>query len=333
MRSNTGNVISPLDWPGLVEEALRRRRAENLTQKEHAALAGVSVPTMNSFERKETSLSIGKALDILEVVALVAKRTRASSQDAFVAVSEQRWSELTSEIPVDSPSHQPHGHYAIDYEIADTSASSIPNLLEALQQSGPRYSGWPPFWMPTRKAIAPYPFDGGIECWLGRPDAERAFNDAAHSDFWRAAIDARLYLRRGYQEDSVDVLAPATVFDLTLPVWRTAEIMLHAFHLARALKAKPDTEITFRVHYVGLAGRQLKSWANPHREVLDDHRCRTASAIGTASARASDIDAKLTTLVQGLLAPIYEQFDFFKLSDQLVNEELSRLRRGAVGRP
>ncbi|PKP68071.1 MAG: transcriptional regulator, partial [Alphaproteobacteria bacterium HGW-Alphaproteobacteria-5] len=45
----------------MVDEAKRRRKAEKLTQKEHAALAGVSIPTMISFERGEESLTLGKA--------------------------------------------------------------------------------------------------------------------------------------------------------------------------------------------------------------------------------------------------------------------------------
>ena len=332
MRTDIGTMTAPLNWPGLVEEALRRRRTEGLTQKEHAALAGVSVPTIIVFDRKKTTLSLAKAIDILRVVGLVTERLPADFQGVFVEAAEQRWAELVRDLPKDAPAQQPHGHYVFDYEIVGASANSGRALLEALRQADRKYTGWPPFWLPTRKTIAPYQFDGGVECWLGLPDAERLLDDAAHSDFWRAAVDARLYLRRGYQEDSVDVLTPATVFDLTLPVWRAGEVLLHAHHLATALKTGSDAEIKFRVHYAGLAGRELKSWANPHREVFEDYRCRVGEAAGAVSCSASDIGDRLPVLVRELLVPVYEQFNFFELPPQLVEEELDKLRKNRSGR-
>ena len=334
MQSDSATMTEPLDWPGLVDEALSRRRAERLTQKEHAALAGVSVPTMIAFDRKQTRLSFAKALDILRVVGLVAEPSSSNDQDAFVKAAEQRWAELVSRLPDDAVARQPHGHYAFDYEIAGASVGSARTLLEALRQADHGYTGWPPFWVPTRKAIAPYPFDRGVECWLGQPEAERALIDAAHSNFWRAALDARLYLRRGYQEDGADVLTPGTVFDLTLPVWRVGEAMLHAHHLAQAIEVQPNAQVQFRVHFAGLAGRELKSWANPYRDVIDTHRCRILEATEAVSCQAGDIDERLPNLVHALLSPVYERFDFFQLPTGLVQEELGKLgkdrsRRGS----
>lgn len=325
MPENSRPKIAPLDWQGLVEEALRRRRSEGLTQKEHAALAQVSTPTIIAFDRKKTSLSLGKAIDILHVVGLVAERSPANPQDIFVHEAEQRWVELTNDLGDDAPPRQPFGHQAYDYNLAGANTGSVRTLLDALRQADRKYTGWPPFWVPTREEIAPYPFDGGVECWLVQP-TESEFNDAAHSDFWRATVDARLYLRRGYQEDSADVLTPATIFDLTLPVWRAGEVLMHAYHLAKALDAAPDAEATVRVHHTGLAGRTLKSWANPHRGIIGDYRCRTNDADGSVSCRASEIESSLPKLVTQLLAPVYERFDFYELPDQVVEEELDRLR-------
>ena len=57
-------AIGPLNWRALVDEALRRRKAEKLTQREHAALASVSIPTIVAFDRGERTLSLAKAFDI-----------------------------------------------------------------------------------------------------------------------------------------------------------------------------------------------------------------------------------------------------------------------------
>ncbi|NGZ95631.1 MAG: hypothetical protein CV089_05790 [Nitrospira sp. WS110] len=59
-----------LDWPGLVEEAIRRRKAQQLSQKTLAVLAGVSGPTVNAFEQQKTTLTLDSALKILRCLGL-----------------------------------------------------------------------------------------------------------------------------------------------------------------------------------------------------------------------------------------------------------------------
>ena len=82
--SETFRGVSPLDWQSLVGEALRRRKEEGLTQKEHAALANVSIPTIAAFDRGETTLTLAKAFDILRVVGLLSEPGEAGAQAAFV---------------------------------------------------------------------------------------------------------------------------------------------------------------------------------------------------------------------------------------------------------
>ena len=53
------------------QEAIRRRKEEKLTQREHAALASVSIPTIVGFDRGEKTLTLAKAFDILRVVGLI----------------------------------------------------------------------------------------------------------------------------------------------------------------------------------------------------------------------------------------------------------------------
>ncbi len=59
-----------LNWPKLVEEAINRRKLQKLTQKKLAVLAGVSGPTVNSFEQGKTSLTLASALKILKALGL-----------------------------------------------------------------------------------------------------------------------------------------------------------------------------------------------------------------------------------------------------------------------
>jgi transcriptional regulator with XRE-family HTH domain len=64
-----------VNWPVLVEEAIRRGRGLRLTQKELASLAKVSTPTISRFENDEKDLQLSSVLAIFDVLGMTDKRT------------------------------------------------------------------------------------------------------------------------------------------------------------------------------------------------------------------------------------------------------------------
>ena len=101
--------MTALNWAALVAETLRRRKAERMTQKEHAALADVSIPTIVAFDRGERTLSLAKAFDILRVVGLIEEPVVEGARDAFVREAFKRWQQLIAALPENSPGRFPHG--------------------------------------------------------------------------------------------------------------------------------------------------------------------------------------------------------------------------------
>ena len=59
-----------LDWQDFVEEAVTRRKEQNLSQKKLAVLAGVSRPTVNDFEQQRTTITLESALKILRCLGM-----------------------------------------------------------------------------------------------------------------------------------------------------------------------------------------------------------------------------------------------------------------------
>ncbi len=59
-----------LDWQGLVNEAVKRRKEQRLTQEQLAVLAGVSKPTLNHFEQGNTNITLANVLKILKMLGL-----------------------------------------------------------------------------------------------------------------------------------------------------------------------------------------------------------------------------------------------------------------------
>lgn len=59
-----------LNWQSFVQEAVKRRKEQKLTQEQLSVLAGVSKPTLNSFEQGKTTIKLDSALKILKVLGL-----------------------------------------------------------------------------------------------------------------------------------------------------------------------------------------------------------------------------------------------------------------------
>jgi transcriptional regulator with XRE-family HTH domain len=328
MSENIGSIV-PLAWPRLVAEAMRRRKEEGLTQKEHAALASVSIPTIAAFERCETTLTLAKAIDILRVVGLIDERAEGDTQANFVRDAFERWRKLISGLPNDAPGRFSNGWYRVDYWLeGDLRPVELSAFEKILHQAVVRKSGWPPFWLPAGEAMGPREVDGLIECWMGSESTDRAFYDPAHCDFWRAAPTGRMFLIRGYQEDGAETFPPGTILDTTLPLWRMGEVLLHAERLASLLRADEGTQIVvhFRAMFTGLSGRVLKSWANPLSDLLiEGYPARGDEAVLETKIPAGKIEEHLGEHLLPLLSSLYERFGVSGLGIGRVNAEVQKL--------
>ena len=335
MSSHPGTITS-LDWRSLVSETLRRRKAEKLTQKEHAALAGVSIPTIAAFERGETTLSLAKAFDILRVVGLLAEPNKEGARGAFVQEAFARWRALTAPLPEDSPGRFPFGWYRVDYALeGDLKEVELLQFEDMLRKAVIRHTGWPMFLFPGRPELEPREVDGVIECWLKPEDAgiERPFGDAAHCDFWRAAPTGRAFSMRGYREDGQDTFPPRTIFDNTLPTWRLGEALLHAAALAEQLAEDQDkVNVRLRVLYTGLSGRVLRAWANPMTDLfMEGGGARSDEATLETLVPVKDIQANLATYLHPLIASLFERFGVTGLSIDRIEAEVEKLRASRFG--
>jgi transcriptional regulator with XRE-family HTH domain len=59
-----------LNWQSLIEEAIKRRKEQSLTQEQLAVLAGVSKPTLNAFEQGKISITLENAIKILRALGM-----------------------------------------------------------------------------------------------------------------------------------------------------------------------------------------------------------------------------------------------------------------------
>ena len=270
-------------------------------------------------------------------VPQVEQQTEPARLDEWADACLQRWQKLIEPLPASVGPRLVHGRYYFAYEITgkhrEVAPSHIPNVLK---DSEVRHTGWPPFWYPTRNEIEPYHIDGAVECWLGRdtrtPVKER---DAALSDFWRIHPDGLAFLIRGFQEDGVEAqrlgyhhVEPGKVFDISIPVWRVGETLLHARSLANNLFVGP-TAIRFIAIFEGLAGRSLIS-IDGRRDISVERVAHQDVIKLDKRVDTQSIDPNLPEIVHPLLSPLYALFNFFELPMKLVVDELRRLRKSRL---
>jgi hypothetical protein len=264
--------------------------------------------------------------------AIVAEPPRMNS---WIGECCDRHAALVEGLPADDARRFPYGYSIFAYQLRGALRPvSKSDLLEILRTMSPRHSGWPPWWVPSRPEIEPYVSDNTIECWLGRDRNQLTgtdMRDAAHSDFWRVSPEGLAFLMRGYQEDGPNVerrgFAPGMVLDVTLPVWRVGEALLHAQALASPI-GDYQTAVAFRANYTGLSGRHLASVSGDRFMLGERDVCRQHSIVLDTAVDASRIRDNLSEIVFALLQPLYELFSFFKLPMTLVQEEIAKMKSG-----
>ena len=259
------------------------------------------------------------------------KENGSTKLDQWAIDSERIWRSRIESLPADSPSRCAHGFFTFAYMFDSVNRLGFTELRGVLRDA-PSLTGWNVWWVPTRSEIAPSIVDGAIECWLGGDTSEHQdTRDSAHSDFWRVSPDGFAFLLRGYQEDGEHAvrvgMEPGTCLDVTLPIWRVGEALLHALYIGGRFGA---SAVSFAARYTGLQGRRLTHWADPMGYGWGSGVTKEDSVSVSTHVPLETVGANLVEVVQSLLSPLYERFDFTRLPPEVVQHELSKLRKRAA---
>lgn len=246
--------------------------------------------------------------------------------EQFIFESRERWQTLIAPLPPDHPSRKSHGYYEIAFEFVDVeAAATIAELNRRLRAADAiHYTGWGPFVMLSSEETRPRVAAGAIEAWLGG-QLQEPFEDSAHSDYWRAHPEGRLFLLRGYDEDATRRWAAGTALDVTLPIWRIGEALLYAARVGAQFGKNPALVVQCR--YVGLRRRRLDQFEGRYY-VGTSRACHDDEVRLSTRTTVEEIESNLPEVLVQLLSPLYERFDFFQLPMEMVRSELDRLKRG-----
>ena len=243
----------------------------------------------------------------------------------YCTAARGRWEEKVRNEPDDSPARFPHGYYEMAFSLVGTTpANNLDELKNRLRDAGRiDWSGWPPFLYTLSQA--PYPHEDFVESWLGQPDHNgRRHRESYQHDFWRASPDGKLYTIRGYlEDDGRDNNPPGRIFHTTLPIWRIGEGLLFANRFAETF-AQVD-KIAVYCRFTGLKDRCL-AFTRLNTVFSMGYPSSTDEVILTGQITQQQVQDNLAEVLHPLLQRLYEKFNFYELSFDLVAEDLQRLR-------
>jgi transcriptional regulator with XRE-family HTH domain len=216
-----------------------------------------------------------------------------------------------------------YGYWIAAYEIkGEIKSISKEELLDILGQLELPGSGWPPFWIPTRKGIKPYLYYKELECLLYEGE-----QDPAHSDFWRASPDGKMFLIRGYYEDGIEEVKPGEIIDIIFPIRQVTEVFLHALELSKELANDiSESEVEFYFEWTGLQNRKLEA-LDPRRYLSMERISRQPSVETNISVKVSDIRSALVSNVCKVSSELFSSFEFFTLSQSVVEEFIDKMMK------
>jgi hypothetical protein len=183
-----------------------------------------------------------------------------------------------------------------------------------MRADGPRLTGWSPFWWPTREAIAPRVIDQHTyEC------VHDGSGLTGRIERWRASTTGQFTIVRAHDTDGEN---PGQYVELTIPVWRVAELLLYAGRMA--VKFGSDV-VDFTVRYDGLSGRVLSAVHSPRRVLSGHYTTAAARYERRVVLAAADIETGVIEITDGLVRGLFELFEF-TLPANLCEQEITRMR-------
>ncbi|MEW6616008.1 MAG: ATP-binding protein [Thermodesulfobacteriota bacterium] len=242
----------------------------------------------------------------------------------YLQESAERFESVILERKLKLPEHG-------DWEVALLFIGKVPqhsanrDFLNLLDSNNPRYTGWP-VWLDSRdfsdRNSRPFVMDGVWESLVVSGSSDEV-------DFMRFNPKGSFYLRRTLQDDiseSQRSPEPMKFLDFGLPVIRCAEAIAVGISFAKAMGCDPEsTQLAYAFKWSKLRGRELVSWANPGRYISPGRSAYQDEVISFINVPLETPLSALGDYVNKVVQPLFETFNGFSLSKNLIEDLTQRL--------
>ncbi|MGO9954327.1 MAG: ATP-binding protein, partial [Dissulfurispiraceae bacterium] len=245
----------------------------------------------------------------------------------YLQESEKRYESVIHERNLTLPEHGA-------WEVALFLIGKVPphsanrDFLNLLASNNPDYTGWP-VWLDSRgfsdQGSKPFVMDHVWESMIVSLGSDW-FNQI---DFMRLDPAGRFYLRRALPDDitsSERAPEPMKYLDFGLPIIRSAEAIAVGITFAKAMGCDPEnTRLAYAFKWSKLRGRKLSSWANPGRIISHGRSAYQDDVLSFVEVPLETPLSALGDYVNKVVQPLFEIFDGFSLSKDVVEDLTQRL--------
>ena len=230
----------------------------------------------------------------------------------FSSVARDRWQELVSTQPANSPTRFRDGYYEMAFSLVGAepvmSLNEIQIRLNVARQV--KLSGWTPFLELVAYGRTPYAYEDFVEAWAGHPDHEGRNPEPSYlCDFWRVSLDGKLYTIRGYAEDG-QIRSDVRMLYPTSMIWRIGEGLLFVSRFAKSYGVVDQIAVYCR--FTGLKGRCICT--HPGRQELPIisgiYNSSADEVTLTMQVTLQQIQDNLAEVLHPFLQRLYEKFSF-----------------------
>lgn len=212
--------------------------------------------------------------------------------------------------------------YLKDLEINTQSVK----LLEAARESQINTFGWPiGVFIDSREDYRPKPNSDGIKAELSikEKDWVDATKEKISYDYWAINKNGSFYLLKSIFEDQ---RKPGYIFFNTRIV-RIAETLMYLSNLYKKLGVGDDNEFYVEIRHTGLKGRIIGASGNRYVHERTSNENESAVKVCTT---INQIENNLVAIVKEFTTPLFEIFDFFSVSDEILTDIVNKYKNGQV---
>jgi transcriptional regulator with XRE-family HTH domain len=284
--------VKGINWKALVKETLIRRKAKGLTQKAHADVLGISVPTLSKFECGETNMSLDIVFKILDSVDLLDKPASAERADF------ERFIEMGNSV----------------YRKLEGTNDAYFSMACQIHESWP-YGG-KSFLRNDMKQLKFYPL---VAQHLIRPNTFRfdenpVFPQLNYFGLTSKTNQPLIYAANQYFEDMQAQVMPGSFMDAVQPLVNMAKFVYYCMDIAAEYTNNRNCKYSFSITFNRLLGRIMRNQSFPLNGTMVEPEC-SGAAIQDSVTLTLDIFPYQTNddTLFDLALPLYQAFGFSKV--------------------
>jgi hypothetical protein len=230
----------------------------------------------------------------------------------------------STQLPVGSRALE-YGRWHISLVLEPALPDNAPtaSFLNRLDTANPSLNGWP-VWLDSSSfredAFRPRVVGGAWQTFIVSFDGW-----SRHVELQRIVPNGQFYLGRVMQDDLNAPVEARVILDPILVVIRVAEVMAVGLAFARALEVSPTSLLGFRFQWVGLAGRILSTWAQPHLMFAGRGPATDDTAESFVVVPADAPNAALAAYVIRATSELFSKFSGTELPENMVEDHVMRL--------